>query len=276
MKHASQKPKGSQIKALEGCYIQVSHTAIRFVLEGGRYKWGSREIHDFGTYTANQPDEFSCIVELTSELLKGSIKRYKMTRRGKTYTVKQLPNGEESKFKRDDGKVFLAESSVGPRRAQPAPTVSDGGQTWKQIEDATAEVDFDLTGESVIRAVTIPRPPRSKMPTIVRVTHLNVYGPVDSDVFVRLGDPKKPLNVQDFDTVSDWRKAELVEDLLWSDKREEWVLKSKARGNTSVWSGTYEVEIQFPKGYQQIELKIISRVPAVCSIVLSNWKVYVR
>ena len=68
----------------------------------------------------------------------------------------------------------------------------------------------------------------------------------------------------------------MVEDLLWSDEREEWVLKSKAKGDTSVWSGTYEAEIQFPKGHHQIELKIISRVPEVCSIVLSNWKVYVR
>jgi hypothetical protein len=53
-------------------------------------------------------------------------------------------------------------------------------------------------------------------------------------------------------------------------------LRSKAKGDTSVRSGTYDVDIQFSKGYHQIELKIISRVPDVCSIVLSNWKVYVR
>ena len=63
---------------------------------------------------------------------------------------------------------------------------------------------------------------------------------------------------------------------MTSDERQEWVLKSKAKGDTSVWCGTYEVAIQFPKGHHQIELKIISRVPEVCSIVLSNWKVYVR
>ena len=146
---------------------------------------------------------------------------------------------------------------------------------WKLI-GSNAAVSFQLTGESGIRAITIPKQPSSKAPTIVRVTHSNVYGRVDSDVYVRLGDPKKPLDVQDFDTVSDWRKAALVEDLLWSDDREEWVLKKKAKGDTSVWSGTYEVEIQFPKGHHQIELKIISRVPEVCSIVLSNWKIHVR
>ena len=147
---------------------------------------------------------------------------------------------------------------------------------WKQVEPDAAKVNFYLTGESVIHAATIPEPPSSKTSTVVRVSHSNSYGRVDSDVFVRLGDPKKPLDVQDFDTVSDWRKAELVEDLLWSDEREEWVLKAKAKGDTSVWCGTYEAEIQFPKGHHQIELKIISRVPEVCSIVLSNWKVYVR
>ena len=149
-------------------------------------------------------------------------------------------------------------------------------QGWRQIQHPDAKVSFHLTGESVVRAVTIPEPPSSKTPTIIRVTHSNVYGRVDSDVFVRLGDPEKPLDVQDFDTVPDWRKAELVEDLLWSDTSEEWVLKAKAKGDTSVWSGTYETEIRFPKGHHQIELKIISRVPEVCSIVLSNWKVYVR
>jgi len=86
-------------------------------------------------------------------------------------------------------------------------------QTWKQVEDSTAAVSFYLTGESVVRAVTIPSPPSSKTTTIVRVSHSNCYGPVDSDVFVRLGNPKKPLDVQDFDTVSDWCKAKLVEDL---------------------------------------------------------------
>jgi hypothetical protein len=147
---------------------------------------------------------------------------------------------------------------------------------WKQIETADAKVYFQLTGESVLHATTIPEPPSSKTPTVVRVSHSNSYGRVDSDVFVRLGDPKKPLDVEDFNTVSDWRKAELVEDLLWSDEREERVLTTKAKGGTSVWCGTYETEIQFPKGHHQIELKIISRVSEVCSIVLSNWKVYVR
>ena len=149
-------------------------------------------------------------------------------------------------------------------------------RAWKQIEVSNAKVNFDLTGESVIRAATIPSSPTSKGPTIVRVSHSNVYGRVDSDIFVRLGDPKKPLDVEDFDTVSDWRESKLVEELLWSEERDKWVLAANAKGDTSVWCGTYDVGLLFPKGHHQIEIKIISRVPEVCSIVLSNWKVYVR
>lgn len=128
----------------------------------------------------------------------------------------------------------------------------------------------------MVRGATIPASPLSKQPTIVRVTHSNSIGRVDSDVFIRLGDPKDPLRVQDFDTVSDWRRAALIEDLLWNEERDDWVWRGRAKGLGSCWSGTYETELQFPKGHHQIELKIISRVPEVCSIVLSNWKVHVR
>jgi hypothetical protein len=262
------------VPGLERCYIKVGHRAIRWALEDGRYNWGGRDIHDSGTYTASQPDKFSCIVELASELFKDGRKRCRMTRQGRTYTVKELPNGEEHKFKRDDNELFLAECSAA--RQPRMPVIADRQRAWKQIEESNARASFFLTGESVIRAATIPAPPSSKNSTVVRVTHSNIYGRIDSDVYVRLGDPKQPLDVEDFDTVSDWRKARLVEDLSWSDEREQWVLWSKAKGDMSAWSGTYDVDIRFPKGHCQIELKIISRVPEVCSIVLSNWKVYVK
>jgi hypothetical protein len=264
------------VKGLEGCYIKVGHTAIRLVLRDGRYQWGARDIHDFGTFTASQPDEFTCILELSSELFKGTRKQCRMTRRGRTYTVKEVPHGEESKFKRDDEAYCLAELPTGIRHELAVADTSDKDSPWRQIEHWAAKVEYQLTGESIIRATTSPSPPSSKTPTVIRITHSNSYGLVDSDVFVRLGDPKRPLGVQDFDSVSDWQRAALVEDLLWRDDREEWVLRSKAKGDTSVWSGTYEAEFQFQKGHHQIELKIISRVPEVCSIVLSNWKVYVR
>ena len=269
-------PKSVQtIKGLDGCYIKVGHTGIRLVLKDGSYQWGSRDIHDSGTYAAEQPDDYSCLVEFSSELLKSWRRQCLFTRHGKTYTVKELPNGEVNKFKRDDGTLFLAELPSGGSIKQTPKKQFFQKENWKSIGPANATVSYQLTGESVIRAATIPAPPSSKKPAIVRVSHLNCYGPVDSDIFVRLGNPKKPLGVKDFNTVSDWRKAELVEDLTERED-DEWKLRESTDVRSAYWCGTYQVEIQFPKGYHQIELKIISRVKQVCSIVLSNWKVHVR
>jgi hypothetical protein len=268
------------VSELEGCYIEVGSSGIRLLLKGGRYQWGSREIHDFGEYTAVRPDEFSCILQLSSEPFKDfqPKRTCRLIRSGKTYIVKRLPDGEETKFKREDGALFLEDSLPLLRQKKPiggrSPAAAERHQAWKRIENS--KVYYQLTGESVVKAVSIPEPPSSKTPTIVRITHQNSLGRVDSDIFVRLGNPKAPLEWNDFDTVSDWHEAPLVEDLLWSDEREEWALRGKAKGEGVLWSGTYETKIQFPRGHHLIEIKIISRVPEVCSIVLSNWKVYVR
>ena len=144
---------------------------------------------------------------------------------------------------------------------------------WKRIADS--QIHYQLTGESVLMAISIPARPSSKKPALVRVTHSNSEGRVDSDLFVRIGNPKKPLKWNAFDTVSDWVRMPLVEDLVQSAAG-QWVLRGKKTGEGVPWSGTYETEIQFPKGQHLIEIKIISRVPEVSSIVLSNWKVNVR
>ena len=200
----------------------------------------------------------------------------------KRFTAAQLTTstfaellGIEAKAKREKHYCEQCALSLSTQADEPSKAAQKRAGAWKQIQDADAAVSFYLTGESVIRAATLPKPPNSRTPAVVRVSHSNCYGPVDSDVYVRLGNPKKPLGVQDFDKVSDWRKAKLVEDLIESDD-DGWKPRGKAKGVGSYWSGTYEVEIAFPKGWHQIELKIISRVEQVCSIVLSNWKVYVR
>lgn len=261
-----------QLEGLEGSYYQVGSPAMPFTLKDGKYQMG----YDVGTYTAELENEFSCVINLASKLFKGPSKsrRYRLIRRGKTYTLHDLLMGKATKYNRRDGVVFLAESPLG-KASQPAASAPAPG-SWKQIEDKNADTSFFLTGDSILRAATIPKPPTAKGRTIVRVTHTNTYGCVDSDVFVRLGNPKQPLGVEDFDTVSDWQQAKLVEDLVLDGKTDKWVTRTKKNGEDTTWSGTYEVELQFPKGYSQIELKLISRVPAVCSIVLSNWKVHVK
>src|SRR5262249_37835488 len=104
---------------------------------------------------------------------------------------------------------------------------------WKRVEGS--KVYYQLTGESVVQAVLIPDPPSTKKPATVRVTHQNSLGRVDSDVFVRLGNPKAPLEWDDFDSASDWQQAALVEDLL-DDGEGGWVLRGKARGAGVYWS----------------------------------------
>jgi hypothetical protein len=144
----------------------------------------------------------------------------------------------------------------------------------KAIENS--EVEYSLTGESVLKAATIPQPPTAKTPTVVRITHCNGYGFIDAEIFVRLGNPDSPLGAEDFDTVTDWRKATLVEDSVWSDEREDWVPRTEENAEEeATWSGTYDAELQIPAGRHLIEIKIVSAVDAVCSIVLSNWEVSV-
>jgi|ERR1043166_56593 hypothetical protein len=165
--------------------------------------------------------------------------------------------------------------SVTAQADRPFEAATKRQPAWKQIDASNAAVTFYLTGESVIRAATVPKPPNSRTPAIVRVSHSNCYGPVDSDIFVRLGNPKKPLGARDLHKMQEWQKAKVVEELIESDDG-AWQPRGRAKGVGSYWSGTYEIEIQFPKGQRQIEIKVISRVEQVSSIVLSKWKVYVR
>lgn len=146
--------------------------------------------------------------------------------------------------------------------------------SWKFLTDDTAKVSYYLTGESVLRAATIPERPGSKSPTTVRATHLNSYQWIDSDLYVRIGDPVNPLEPAGLDTVDDWRPMNAIEDLI---EDEGYVCRPRRKKEIQGWwLGTFEMELHFPKGHHLIELKLISRVEHVCSIVLSNWKVYVR
>jgi hypothetical protein len=138
------------------------------------------------------------------------------------------------------------------------------------------EVSYYLTGESVLRASASPFPPKSKTPTLIRFTHSNSYGPVGSEVFVRIGDPKAPLGMADFDTVSDWKKAKLTADTVWSDEKDEWIPRPKKVTGETAWQATFEAELQFTPGKHVIEIKFLSSIEHVCSIVLSNWEVSVK
>ena len=57
---------------------------------------------------------------------------------------------------------------------------------------------------------------------------------------------------------------------------EEWIPRPKKIVGETMWQATYDAELQFPRGKHLIEIKFISPIEHVCSIVLSNWKVTVK
>lgn len=138
---------------------------------------------------------------------------------------------------------------------------------------------WQLEGESDLRVVTIPAPPKADVATTVRLTHSNSDYPFDElEFFVRIGDPDNPTEQDDLDSADDWVRARLVEELVFVDDRE--ILRSEAhepfKGITPWW-GTYDAQLTFPTGRQSIEIKIVSRQPDLhVSAVLSDWQVEVR
>jgi hypothetical protein len=153
---------------------------------------------------------------------------------------------------------------MGTKKSKPSRII------WK-----TREVSYFLTGEVVLSASISPFPPKSNTPTLVRFNRNNIYEPFDSEVYVRIGDPKAPLGINHFDAVSDWKKAKIVADTVWSEEKNEWVSRSKKNNGGTRWQVTYEAELDFQPGIHLIEIKFLSSIEQVCSLVFSNWEVSV-
>ncbi|MDB6152945.1 MAG: hypothetical protein JWL90_1398 [Chthoniobacteraceae bacterium] len=139
---------------------------------------------------------------------------------------------------------------------------------------AESEQEWQLDGESILKAAILPDPPTPDSKATIRVTHSNVYGPFDeADIYVRLGDPKKPTEHDDLDSAPDWIKTRLVEELVFVDDEE--MLRSEATEpfeDETPWDGTFDAELLIPPGKQRIEIKVLSRRPhALTSIVLTDW-----
>ncbi len=109
--------------SLEGCYVQVGHTAIRVILRNGNFEWGAADIHDSGRYKVIREDAYGCQIEFYSHNFPGEPKQIQLTRKGQQYTFEELPGGSETKFKRPDGVLFLADSRA--RKQQPIPRLRE-------------------------------------------------------------------------------------------------------------------------------------------------------
>ncbi len=136
---------------------------------------------------------------------------------------------------------------------------------------------WELPAESELHAITIPESPTSKLPTTVRITHSNSYGPIDeTELFVRLGDSANPTEQDDVKSHTDWVPAKLVEELVYVE--EDYIPRDQADEpfeDETLWCGTYEAQLKLPAGTQLIEIKLMSRNDVFPSLVLSDWEVNV-
>ena len=146
----------------------------------------------------------------------------------------------------------------------------------KVVRDS--DVFWQLDGESDLYAITLPDPPKAGVPTTVRLTHSNGYGPLDdAEFFVRVGDPENPTGPEDLDSATDWVKTALVEELVYVGDEE--MLRSEAEEpfeDETPWDGTYEAQLTLPAGTHTIEIKVYSKHPEVLtSVVLNDWEIEV-
>ena len=137
-----------------------------------------------------------------------------------------------------------------------------------------SELTWELGGESVIFCEATPNPPQSDVETLLKITHANIYGPIDDvEFYLRIGNPDNPTEFDDVDSAADWVRTELVEEIVMVDDVE--MHRSEAnepfgREDEVPWDGTYEAKLVFPAGKNSIEIKVSSK-GSVQSGVISDW-----
>ena len=141
------------------------------------------------------------------------------------------------------------------------------------------QLTWELGGESVIFTETLPNPPRAGEETLIRITHSNVYCPIeDTEFFIRVGDPDNPTAWDVPQSASDWIKAELVEEIVSVDG--EQMHRSQAnepfgREQEVPWDGTFEARLTFAAGKASVEINVVSQ-GMVQSGVIADWHLTVE
>ena len=133
---------------------------------------------------------------------------------------------------------------------------------------------WELGSESVLFCEAIPNPPQSGGVTLVRITHSNLYFPIDDVEFlIRVGDPRSPTAFNDLDSAKDWVKTELVEEIVRVDGVEMHRLEAKepfGHEQEVPWDATFEAKLSIPDGENSIEIKVLSN-GVLQSGVISDW-----
>jgi hypothetical protein len=136
---------------------------------------------------------------------------------------------------------------------------------------------WQLAGESVLFAATDPGQLIRNAAATVRLTHTNVYGPIDATrLFVRIGNPGKPTAFDDLDSGGQWQPMTLVEELISVDG--EMVARSSVQEpvyGEAPWQATFERELTFSRGKHLIEIKVVSEIEGMTGVI-SDWVVTVK
>ena len=122
---------------------------------------------------------------------------------------------------------------------------------------------WEMGGESVLLAETEPKQPTHGKPVIVRLTHNNVYGPVDGvELSVRSGDK--------------WHSLVLVEELMMVDGDEmDRSSVTEPVYDETPWEATYECKFHLDAGKQTIVIKVESDIEGLAGEI-SDWTVNVK
>ena len=136
---------------------------------------------------------------------------------------------------------------------------------------------WEIGGESTLHADTRPAPGDANGRTLIRITHSNVYGPVDFiSLYVRVGDSTRPTAFDDLDSSDDWLEMQLVAQSLFIDENE--IDRSEAGEaynpmEETPWRGTFEAMLDLLPGRHSIEIKVLSSNEIMQSGVISDWHV---
>jgi hypothetical protein len=141
-----------------------------------------------------------------------------------------------------------------------------------------SKISWELGGESVIYCEIEPDPPHAGSDTLVRITHVNLYSPIDDvSFYIRIGDPQNPTAFNDMDSAEDWQKMGLIEEIIIVKDQEMYrsdLQKPLSRRAEVPWYGTFETTLSFPPGEHLIEIKVASD-GFMQSGVIASWSVVV-
>jgi hypothetical protein len=119
---------------------------------------------------------------------------------------------------------------------------------------------WELAGESVLFVETEPKQITQEQSILIRLSHNNVYGPVEQfQFFVRSADPNGSAATDESPDRDNWEPMRLVEEGLEADGTDlvSAAVDEPVYGETP-WTATYECELSIVPGARAIEIKVAS------------------